>query len=152
MAQRSKSTLFLIEQLIVIAVFAICAAACISIFTAAYFYTNDSAAASKAIVKAENAAEVFKATGGNVADVAEILGGTVLSTDSSMIVYYNDQWQTCGIIDASYLLSLVAETQTQANQEQSLITGTLTIIRYTGEQLVSFPLVVRAGHEVMSNE
>jgi len=152
MAQRSKSTLFLIEQLIVIAVFAICAAACISIFTAAYFYTNDSAAASKAIVKAESAAEVFKATGGNVAVAADILGGTTLSTDSGMIVYYDKEWQICGIIDASYLLSLVTDTQNQTNREQSLITGTLTIIRYTGEQLVSFPLAVRADHEVMSNE
>jgi len=37
MVRRSRSTLFLMEQLIVIAVFAICAAACVKILTTSYF-------------------------------------------------------------------------------------------------------------------
>ena len=149
MAQRSKSTLFLIEQLIVIAVFAICAAACISIFTAAYFYTNDSAAAGNAIIKAESAAEIFKATGGDVAAVADILRGTAVQPAAvsgeadAVTVYFNSEWQACSISEASFLLNLEIDTPDRTRRGLSPVTGILTVSKSTGEQLVSFPLTAR---------
>jgi len=156
MAQRSKSTLFLIEQLIVVAVFAICAAACISILTAAYFYTVDSAAASNAVIKAESAAEIFKATGGDHIAVGEFMGGTVMppATDggaaSSVAVYFNKQWQPCSISEAGFILNLVVDDNIQFYPEFSIITGNLTVRRITGEFLISFPLTARSGSGVMS--
>ena len=154
MAQRSKSTLFLIEQLIVIAVFAICAAACISIFTAAYFYTNDSVAAGNAVLKAESAAEIFKATGGDHVAVAEILSGSAGVSGDAVTVFFNSDWQVCGRYEASYLLSLSVDSNDKVHPGFSLISGTLTVEKITGEQLVSFPLTARtlAGVEAVNDE
>jgi len=146
MTHRSKSTLFLIEQLIVIAVFAICAVACISILTAAYFNANDSRDISHALLKAESGAEVFKATGGDVTAAAEILGGTGrggfrASGESEISVFYDKNWQVCEAGDASFMLVLYINAAEGRNMNDILLTsGTLTVERITGEELVAFKL------------
>jgi len=148
MTHRSKSTLFLIEQLIVIAVFAICAAACISILTTAFFYTNDSKATSRAIVKAETGAEVFKASGGDHDVIAYVLDGIVAdgaSGGTSVTVFYNNVWQVCTISNADYFLILLVDAQQDETHasDHDLVTGVLTVSKITGEELVSFPLATR---------
>jgi len=148
MTNRSKSTLFLIEQLIVIAVFAICAVACISILTASYFYANDSNAVSHAIVKAESGAEVFKVTGRDFTSAANILGGTVTSVGlgsdgvSVLAVYYDNNWQVSAEDNASYKLYLVIESA-QGAQDFDVITARVTVERITGEELISLNVAAR---------
>ena len=85
MNTRSKSTLFLIEQLIVIAVFAISAAACITILTSAYFTSVESRDIKNAILVAENVAETFKATNGSPESIAGLLGYDYINITSSLI-------------------------------------------------------------------
>jgi len=152
MTQRSKSTLFLIEQLIVIAVFAICAAACISILTTAYFYTKDSAATNNAILKAESAAELFKATGGDYNHVADMLGGSS-SRDSSfasmVTVYYDSLWNTCTSFEASYVLRMFVVETSNTAPDFTLIAGNVTVERVSGEELIFFPVAARAESGVM---
>jgi len=148
MTNRSKSTLFLIEQLIVIAVFAICAVACISILTASYFYANDSNATSHAVTKAESGAEVFKATGSNFAKAAELLGGETtsisLGTDgvSVLAVYYDSHWNVSNEDGASYVLYLIIESAGGA-PDFDVITGRITVKRTSGEELISLHVVAR---------
>ena len=62
MKWRSRSTLFLMEQLIAIAVFAICAAVCVKILFVAHQKTVDAVDTRYALIIAENAAEIFKAS------------------------------------------------------------------------------------------
>jgi len=151
MTNRSKSTLFLIEQLIVIAVFAICAVACISILTAAYFNATDSKATSHAILKAESAAEVFKVFGDDFSAIADTLGGTTtvagLGTAgvSVVAVYYDSSWRVCREQDASYVLNLIIESAEafQGTRDLTVITGRVTVERITGEELVSLRVAVR---------
>ena len=149
MTQRSKSTLFLIEQLIVIAVFAICAAACISILTASYFYATDSQSAGNAILKAETAAELYKATGGDVYMIAGFLGGIVESGVNShpgtvyASVYYNNAWQISNEATASYVLRISSTGTLYASLGIRLESGSITVEKITGEQLVAFPLAAR---------
>ena len=142
MTHRSKSTLFLIEQLIVIAVFAICAVACISILTAAYFNANDSKSTSHAILRAESAAEVFKATGGDENAVLGILEGTRGERHgySGVTVYYNNDWQVSNEGNASYVLHIGYHPRRLTD---ALILADLTVDRITGEELVTFPLAVQ---------
>ena len=145
MTHRSKSTLFLIEQLIVIAVFAICAVACISILTSAYFTANDSKATSNAILVAESGAEVFKATGGDANAVALILRGSpgIVGTSGIFVtVFYDSSWQVCGETGASYVMHIMADTMTRS-QDFSLIQGELSVSKITGEELVAFPIAAR---------
>jgi len=142
MTHRSKSTLFLIEQLIVIAVFAICAVACISILTAAYFNASDSRAKSNAVLKAESAAEVFKAIGNDIDTTMNILGGIngVRYNYPGVTVFYDSYWQVSNENNASYVLHIGYYPTGTGN---TLIIADLTVDRITGEQLVIFPLTAR---------
>jgi len=150
MTQRSKSTLFLIEQLIVIAVFAICAVACISILTAAYFNANDSKSTSLAILKAESAAEVFKANSGDMNAVMRVLEGTrgerynyiVRQNYPGVSVFYDNQWQKSNEENASYVLH-IGHYPTGSND--ALVITELTVDRMTGENLVTFQLTARSS-------
>ena len=142
---RSKSTLFLIEQLLVVAVFAICAAACVRILTDAYFTATKSRDISNAIHAAESGAESFKAVGGDIAKVAEIMGGVASSTDGAVtaIVFFDSHWQVSGEAGAHYRLLLTAANQYP--QATLLITGELAVERLTGESLIAFPVAAAIG-------
>ena len=142
MINRSRSTLFLIEQLIVIAVFAICAAACARILTAAHFNAIDSRDISNAILKAENGAESFKASGGDLALTADILGGTFDSGNNAVIIYFDQQWHISDRANADFVLQLVGTNR--APSPFSPVTGELTVERLNGDQLIAFPIAVSA--------
>jgi len=150
MTHRSKSTLFLIEQLIVIAVFAICAVACISILTAAYFNASDSKATSHAVLKAESAVESFKMTGDDFASLANIIGGTTTVTGlgsagvATVAVYYDNSWSVTDAENASFALYLVIESA-QNIGDYDLIKGHVTVEKITGEELVTLQAAVRHG-------
>ena len=146
MTNRSKSTLFLIEQLIVIAVFAICAVACISILTTAYFYANDSNSTRNALFRAESAAEIFKATGGDVAVVTSMLESTpasVVDSGGVVTIHYNSSWQPVSQTDASYRLNITSHAPEQIFPGYSLVTGEIIVVRITGETLITLPLAAR---------
>ena len=148
MTQHSKSTLFLIEQLIVIAVFAVCAVACISILTAAYFNANDSQATNHAMQKAESCAEVFKVTGDDFGAIANIMGGTTTSAGlgisgvAVVAVYYNSSWQISNESNANFVLRLIIESALNIH-DHSLIQGKVIVERISGEELVSLTVAVR---------
>jgi hypothetical protein len=143
MRDRSKSTLFLIEQLIVIAVFAICAAACIRILTNAFFYSKDSRDISIALLAAESGAESFKAVTGDLERIAELIGGDVYIIDGGdtvLIVYYDLKWQPSCEDEAFYVMRM-ANVRDEAAPPR-LLTGEVTVERVTGEELVSIPVAV----------
>ena len=146
---RSKSTLFLIEQLIVVAVFAICAAACIFILTSAYFTSVETRDLRNAILIAENVAETFKATNGSTDTLAIILGGEgrikTKYQDNSLVttVYYDSDWQITYSDSAAYKLKLTQSADTPGTSHE-VISWELVVSTLTGEEIFSFPLAVRA--------
>jgi hypothetical protein len=140
--KRSRSTLFLIEQLIVIAVFAICAAACARILTSAYFSARDARDLSNAILAAESSAEIFKASAGDFGKVAEIMGGLSGIVDGSVaaVIYFDSQWLVCGVDEAYYMLLLI-----DGAGSAPLLTGELTVENLqTGEEILALTVITRA--------
>ena len=130
MKTRSKSTLFLIEQLIVIAVFAICAAACISILAAAYFTAEETRDMGNALIVAESVAESFKAVNGDLRIVTRIVGGTAIYNHSVLgdylIIYYDENWKISDETNHLYILTVfINENQSIS----SLLEGTLTVYK-----------------------
>lgn len=87
----SKSSLFLIELLIVIAFFAIASTVCVQIFAKSHVISTGSRDLNRAVAVAQSAAEGFKATGGDAAELAEILGGSA-AEDGSVRVLYDQLW------------------------------------------------------------
>jgi len=147
---RSRSTLFLIEQLIVVAVFAICAAACVRIITSAYYAARDSRDVNNAIHAAESGAECFKAVAGDIVKTVSILGGEVGGAGDTEIafVYYDSKWQVCAKTDAdaSYMMQLTGACTPLNNGSSLLVSGELSVTRLTGEELIAFPIAaISAG-------
>ena len=139
MNTRSKSTLFLIEQLIVIAVFAISAAACITILTSAYFTSVESRDIKYAVLVAENVAETFKASNGSIDSVTRLLGGENYNTTAT--IYYNSKWQVSSENEASYILQL-SQPVTTSGSKISIISSNINVSKTTGEEIISFPITV----------
>ena len=142
----------MIEQLIVIAVFAICAAACISILTNAYFNARDSRDISNALFAGESVADSFKAYSGDFQRAAEIAGGKLESVNGSeaVVVFFDRHWNASVEGEAVYVLRLAAVQLGSGLLEGSqpnprLLEAHLTVSRVDGNQLVSFPVVSRLG-------
>ena len=140
MNQRSRSTLFLIEQLIVVAVFAICAAACVKILASAFLTARESKDVSGAVLIAQSAVESYKSVAGDIGKVAQLLGGTSENVGNgiALTVYYDKQWQVCGKDDANYIMRLT-NSQPEASTPH-LLSGELLVEKLTGEELVAFPV------------
>jgi type II secretory pathway pseudopilin PulG len=138
MNQRSRSTLFLIEQLIVVAVFALCSAACVRILTRAYFDARTSKDVSNAILVAENAAECFKAVSGDISKVSETLGGIceITGDGASVTVYYDKEWETCDKNEVHYIFHLIYSKP--AVPPTPVISGEILIKKLSGEELLTF--------------
>lgn len=72
--KKSKTTLTLMEQLIMIAVFAVAVAVCLRVFAFANSRSEQNYINDVAANESRNAAEVIKSTGGDFKRAAEILG------------------------------------------------------------------------------
>ena len=70
---KNKSSLLLMEQLIMILVFALAAALCLQAFAQAKIISEETARRDQAVILAQNAAQLLKATGGDT-EQAESLG------------------------------------------------------------------------------
>lgn len=87
---RNRASLVLIEQMILLLVFALAAVLCLRIFLRADLSSDAGAAKDKALVQAQSAAEVLKACGGDFEAAAEILGG---DWDGAVwVVFFDGRW------------------------------------------------------------
>lgn len=71
---RSKTSLFLIEMLVMVLVFALCAALCIQVFARAEEISLETARQEEALLTAQNAAELLR-SGMTAETVTQTLGG-----------------------------------------------------------------------------
>lgn len=80
---KSKASLLLMEQLIMILVFALAAVLCLQVFVSADQISRDTARQDRAVLLAQNGAEAVKASSGDLEKASSILGaacsGDVLS-------------------------------------------------------------------------
>lgn len=73
---KNKSSLTLMELLIMLLVFALAAALCLQAFAAADRISGHSAVLDRAVLEAQNAAETLKNCGGDYEAAADLYGGT----------------------------------------------------------------------------
>lgn len=85
-----KATLFLMELVIVIFFFSICAAICVNMFGSAQQMADDSENLSRAVVEARSAASCYKAADGDLEKTARLLDGVQL--EDSAAVYFDEAW------------------------------------------------------------
>ena len=113
---RSKSTLQLIEQIICIAIFAICAAVCIKIITVSYLMTQEAVNTRNALSVAETKIENFKVLQGNV---------------PSQIRYFDENWTITTSESAYFVMDFVQSSN------DLVIFGDVTVSTIDGDELLS---------------
>ena len=102
---RSRSPLALMEQVVMVLVFALAAALCLQVFVLSDQTSRRNEAIDRAVTECQNAAETLKAAGGDTAHAqqtaAEQMGGTV--EQGLWYLFYNEDWVPVdGNPDASY--------------------------------------------------
>ena len=143
---RSRSALFLIEQLIVITIFAVCASVCVKVFVGSYLMTRDAQDVKRALIAAKNGAESFKAYG-DLEKTAALLNGRRYEADglSAAAVYFDGEWMICGEAEAVYALRL--ENRSAGDNGALPLVCDLSVEKITGEKIVGFTVASRRKNE-----
>ena len=148
MSTRSKSTLFLMEQVVVIAIFAFCAAVCVKILVVSYLMTVDAVDTTHALHVAESAAASHRAFRGDAGGIADTLGGAVRvdhDTQSVIYVFYDSQWRpTSGLYgDGSVFMLRLAMSPDENNVVLADITVSRIVEPQVFEELVQLTAATR---------
>lgn len=88
---RSKAPLSVIEQVIMLLVFALAAAVCLQGFAWADSTSRHNQNRDLALVQAQNAAAILQNNGGDLTAAAEIMGGRV--EGQRWGIHYDEQWE-----------------------------------------------------------
>ena len=115
---RSRTPLVLMEQLMMVLVFALAAALCLQCFALAHRLSGEDAARDRAIAVVQNAAEVLKACGSDCSAAAQQLYG-VGDQDNGCVCYDADWKVTDPGADAVYRLELERLPQVQEGLGQA---------------------------------
>jgi len=97
--KQSEAPLALMEQMIMLLVFALAAALCLQAFVHSDTESRRSEARDKAALLCQSAAESLSHTGGDFAALPGILGlpdGTYTQEDALLEIYYSDSWTPSG--------------------------------------------------------
>ena len=130
----SRSTLFLMEQLVVILVFAVCSAVCVTIFVESYQTERRALDKNYALLAAGSGAECYKASGGDARKAAERLSGFAVFAGEAAAVYYDEDWNPCGEAGASFVLRFTPGAPLRAE---------ITVGKADGEELVALTVAAR---------
>ncbi len=122
---RSKAPLALMEQLVMVGVFALAAALCVQVFVLSDRTSRQNEARDRALLAAQNAAETLKNCGGDYAQAAWMMGGAW--NGSLWGVSYDENWAMAAADDAAYHLLV-----SPADSGQKLL-GAADVTVYTAE-------------------
>lgn len=92
---RSRSSLAMMEQLVMLLVFALAAALCLQAFVKSDQLSRASEARDRAVILCQSAAEAIRHSGGDLEQAAERLGvpyGAYTQEEPAFSVHYNEDW------------------------------------------------------------
>ena len=139
---KSKAPLALMEQIIMVLVFALAAALCLRAFALSDRLSREGELRDGAVLLAQNAAEVCKAGGGDWDYMETVLGGNALGY--SWTVLYNERMEPVAVAeDAAYEVTVRPETA----EVPGLGRATVSVFEMDGGDLL-FQLPVAWQEEV----
>lgn len=89
---KRKAPLTLMELMVMIAVFSLCAALCLQAFVKSDRVSRRNEARDRAVALCQSAAEVIRHTGGDFSAAAQRLGATA-ETEDTLLLFYGADWQ-----------------------------------------------------------
>ncbi len=106
--RRSKTSLFLIEMIIAVLFFSICAAICVQIFAKAYTTSRDTQTLNSAVTLCTSAAELFYGYNGDLSKIQNTVDPKRMSTYKNGVLtfYYDQDFNLCHVGDALYYLNM----------------------------------------------
>jgi len=131
---KSKAPLALVEQMIMVLVFALAAALCLRAFALSDRISKEGEAQDGAVLLAQNAAEVCKAGGGDWAYMEFVLGGESLQ-NGWMALYDEEQVIVAAEPDAVYEVVVLNE----ASPVSGLGRASVSVYDTGGELLFRIP-------------
>ena len=138
---RSKAPLVLMEQLVMLLVFALAAAVCIRVFALSERIAKDNAALDRAVQEAEQAAELWKSSGG---DGAALEAAGFAAVESGWELRCDDDFVPTQAADAPILIRVTMEEKWPYSSFP-VLRAQVEVLR-AGEVLFSIPV---ACQEVM---
>ncbi|MCM1190755.1 MAG: hypothetical protein NC541_15880 [bacterium] len=92
--KHSKSSLFLMELIIVILFFSLASAVCIQFFARSHILSKETVEQNNAITQAQNLAETWYAADGNTHSMLQLLDGSISSeNEASIFLLYDRDWK-----------------------------------------------------------
>lgn len=117
---RNKAFLPLMEQILMIAVFAIAAAVCLHGFAMANSISKERSNLDAAVYLAQDTCEILKHTGGDMEKAAGLTGGT--ADGDTLVIYYDQNKNTTDADSAVYeVVSHRTQAQNGIGQAQVLV-------------------------------
>ena len=132
--EKSKSTLALMEQAVMILVFAVAATLCVQAFVRAELYSDELYRRDRAVNLCQTVAETIKAKQGDRKAAAAVLDAT--ETDRGLLLHYNKEWETVPESDAAYVLCL---EETDRDGYMTVAQVRVTLIK-SGEEVFALPV------------
>lgn len=146
----SRSTLMLAELLIVILIFALCAAVCLSLFGTASRMSADSDRLNHAVSLSKSVASCYKAADGELHECVALLDASEdVLAEWGFVLYYDTEWQrVSAACDKGFYLKLAPKTAA----ERALIReAEITVCHMDGTQIFALTVkkaVPHAGGEL----
>lgn len=103
MRNKSKSSLFLMELVIAIMFFSVCAALCMQLFVKAHTLGIKTKELNHAVAISQGFAEVMRGTDGSLEAMLEYYPTAVSDNDTFFEVYYDKDFSPCEYTDAVYV-------------------------------------------------
>ncbi|MBQ6206753.1 MAG: hypothetical protein IJK52_06695 [Oscillospiraceae bacterium] len=141
----TQSGLFAIELVAAVGVFTLCAAVCLGVFVQSEVMSQDSAALTRAVNEARNAAERFKAAGGSLDRMAALFGGEIQPDGETVSLFqnYDKDWnpvpdgETVPQDGISYQLRLTPDTRSAPD---GCAVAQLRAVRNDGQVVLSWEI------------
>ena len=143
---RNKTTLVLIEQIVMILVFLLAATVCVRMFVLSETLSKRNEATDRAVLKAQNAAELLKSAGisGYVRET-----GAVQTAEERYAVFYDSAWNP---VSSEQQAVYTLNVSYGEDKENGLWRAKVSVASETEEILFEIPVTGQSEREVAGNE
>ena len=148
---RSKTPLALMEQLMMILVFALATAMCVQMFVLSDRLSRNNEAVSRAVLIAQNTAEEMKSRRPGFAELFDAEDGAVGFDGSVWTIAYDEQWNPIGV-NPETVTDLKEKYRMEITEEEATVPGLVrvrVVVREGADTLFEIPLAWQevSGHE-----
>ena len=140
---RNRAALMLMEQLLMVLVFALAAAWCLQVYAQADRISEEIGGRDRAVILAQNAAETIKSCKGDMEDAARILGA--VKEQESWTVCYDEEWNR---LENTKGCCYLMEIQTSEVLVTGLGQAQIQIVSYDDSKEALFSIIVAWQEDV----